>query len=102
MSKDIETASLLITKDFNLEKDSLPVENSIDDLRNGLEKIIRYLLDKDFERLLLAMYRIDIAENKVKVILSTSEPDKISWELADLIIERELQKVETRRKYRST
>ena len=47
------------------------------------------------------MYRIDIAENKVKSVLATSDPESISQELADLIIQRELQKVETRKKYRS-
>lgn len=102
MSEDIKTASSLIIKDFNLENDALPELSSIADLRIALVKIINYLLNKDLERLLLAMYRIDIAENKVKTVLATSDPESISSELADLIIQRELQKVETRKKYRSS
>lgn len=102
MSEDIKTASSLIIKDFNLENDALPELSSIAELRNALIKIINYLLNKDLERLLLAMYRIDIAEHKVKTVLSTSDPENISYDLAELIIQRELQKVETRKKYRSS
>ena len=44
------------------------------------------------------LYRIDVDENKVKLALTT---DDVAENIAKLIIERELQKVETRRKYRT-
>lgn len=91
----------LIRKDFNmdgeivLKKDEAP----FDALKTFLEKQIRYLLDKDFNRLLNAMYRIDISEQKVKEILQNTQPDQISSSLADAIIARERQKIITRLKY---
>lgn len=92
----------LIIKDFSLEKDDLPESISkIDELKTALRQIVTYLLDKDMSRLLLALYRIDVSETKVKLVLAEAEPEKIADSITDLIIERELQKVETRIKYSS-
>jgi hypothetical protein len=41
-------------------------------------------------------YRIDINESKVKLAFTADKP---AWEIAGLIIERELKKVATRREY---
>ncbi|QSE97677.1 hypothetical protein [Fulvivirga lutea] len=101
MSEDLLTTSKLIIKDFNLEESDLPSVKAVEDLRAALLKIVSYLLNNDFEKFILAMYRIDISETKVKTILATSDPENIASELTDLIIERELQKVETRKKYSS-
>ena len=83
-------------QDFNLEIPSAEV-SSQDEFLKLLTKVIRHLLDKDFERLMNGLYRIDVDENKVKRALTTDNPAE---NIAQLIIERELQKVETRRKYR--
>jgi hypothetical protein len=92
----------LIQKDFFLEKDDLPISiSNLDDLRQSLNKVISYLLDKDMTRLLNALYRIDVDENKVKTVLAEADPKSISYEITDLIIQRELKKIETRNKYRS-
>lgn len=90
----------LIIKDFSLEATDLPEGISkIDELRTALRKIISYLLDRDMSRLLLALYRIDVSETKVKQVLAEAKPEEIADAITDLIIERELQKVETRIKY---
>ncbi|MTI38149.1 hypothetical protein [Fulvivirga lutimaris] len=90
----------LIIKDFSLEETDLPEGISkIDELKVALKKIVSYLLDRDMSRLLLALYRIDVSEKKVKQVLAEAEPGKIAESITDLIIERELQKVETRIKY---
>lgn len=92
----------LIIKDFSLENNDLPEGISkIDELKIALKKIVSYLLDRDMSRLLLALYRIDVSEQKVKKVLAEAEPSKIADSITDLIIERELQKVETRLKYRN-
>ena len=84
-------------QDFNLEIPAAEVSNQ-DEFLKILTKVIRHLLDKDFERLLSGLYRIDVNENKVKLAMTT---DNVAENIAMLIIERELQKVETRRKYSS-
>ena len=100
-NKDITEVSTLITKDLGLVESELIALDSVDAFKNKLTNIIRYLLDKDFEALLRAMYRIDINEEKLKAVLATASPEEVAPNLASLIIAREMQKVETRRKYKS-
>lgn len=99
-SKDITEVSTLITRDLGLIESELIALDSVDTFKNKLTNIIRYLLDKDFEKLLHAMYRIDINEEKLKTVLASESPEDVAPNLASLIIERELQKVETRRRYK--
>ncbi len=94
--------SELIIQDFNLDTEQSLLEvGHLDELREKLEKIVAYLLDNEFERLLNAMYRLDINENKFKIALSGMGTKAISEEITDLIITREIQKLKTRIKYRS-
>ncbi len=97
---DIAEVSVLIRKDLSLAHDELALQTSIDELKEKLTQIVQYLLDKDFERLLQAMYRIDINEGKLKVALASDPPDLVAPKIATLIIERELQKAESRRRYK--
>lgn len=97
----IGITTVLVVKDFGLdEKEIKPVDN-FDDLKDQLTKIIRFLLDKDFAKLINACYRIDIAEAKLKEVLHYSAPDQIASNLATLIIDREHQKALLRQKYSS-
>lgn len=99
-NNDIAEVSVLIRKDLSLDNDALALQPTMEEFKEKLIQIIRYFLDKEFERLLQAMYRIDINENKLKIALASDPPENVASTIADLIIERELQKVETRRKYR--
>jgi len=90
----------LIKKDLGLENDfDLSDEDPFAQLHDFLTKQVQYLLDHDFGRLLNAMYRIDISEQRVKEILNLAEPPEIASKLADAIILREKQKMITRLKY---
>ncbi|MCB0736043.1 MAG: hypothetical protein KDC92_00925 [Bacteroidetes bacterium] len=96
----IPLTAKLIKTDFRLtEDDSFPTSVvSRGELLQALAERIAYLLDHDFEFLMQALYRIDVNENKVKMALQ-GESDNPAQILAELIIEREMQKAETRRKY---
>lgn len=91
-----ETARL-IEKDLAL---SVP-EGYLD--RDGLilhvESMVRVLLDRDFEKLLQACYRIDLGEDKLKQILQESPPEQLSKDLATAIVDRQILKIQIRRKY---
>ncbi len=101
-SQTYKETTTLIRKDFLLEEEVLPSAiDSLEELRQNLKKVITYLLDKDMNRLLNALYRIDVSEEKVKQVLSNAKADELSGDLTDLIIHRELQKVKTRQQYRS-
>lgn len=91
----------LICKDLGLvEESGFEEENSsFDRLAIYLEKQINYLLDHDFNRLINAMYRIDIPDYQVNELLHSSKSGDLAKNIARAIIEREKQKVITRVKY---
>jgi hypothetical protein len=104
MSGNIDTKinklSELIVQDFKLDQDeSLINIKHLEDLKDKLEKIVAYLLDNDFERLLNAMYRLDIDEKKFRLAVSGSGVNTVSREIVELIIAREIQKMKTRIQY---
>ena len=86
----------LTNKDFTVKLE-LPAKAEFVDLHQLLSKAIKELLEQNFEGLLQALYRIDVSEQKVQQAFA-SEGD-VADTIAELIIEREIQKVETRKKY---
>lgn len=88
---------LLLRKDFDLpEKEE---EFDEDQAISVLSKVIVYMLDREFERLLQICYRIDLGEEKLKKILHESEPDQVAGDLAKALWSRQKQKVEIRKRY---
>ncbi len=96
---DILLTTQLIKKDFLLDEELPETALTIEDLKKQLIPIINYLLDKDMSRLLNALYRIDVSEQKVKKVLAAGNPETLASDIAQMILEREMQKVITRRKY---
>lgn len=97
--KKLQESVSLISKHFGISQSELADENVLpvsDDLMKRLTRVVAYLLDHDFERLINGLYRIDVDERKVSEVLNSNNP---ATDIAALIFERELQKVETRWKY---
>lgn len=98
-------ASLLISKHFGISQSEFnddeekQLEHS--KLLKELTRVIRYLLDNDFQKLLNGLYIIDVNQQKVSEILEIGGTDNLAIDIAKLVIEREMQKVETRLKYRN-
>lgn len=69
------------------------------ELKKVLTRQIAFLLDRQFERLLQAMYRIDVNEQEFRRVLVGDAP--VAEALTELVLQRELRKVETRRIYSS-
>jgi hypothetical protein len=95
LKSNIEVAQQLLLKDLDIDDPGL-IFSKMEALQNWLAGEIAVLLDRDFQRLLNILYRIDINESKVKLAFTADKP---AWEIAGLIIERELKKVATRREY---
>lgn len=96
----VNTSLKLIKKDFGLEESfTLKTEDHREELLEELGRIIQYLLDNDFEKLLNVMYRIDLPEKDVKKVLSTEEPKNLSKTISGMVLDRELQKAKTRIQY---
>lgn len=71
---------------------------SMEELKNIVSRQVLYLLERDMERLMQAMYRIDVPEQLFKAALVSENP---AAQLAELVLQRELLKVQTRRWYAS-
>ena len=71
------------------------------EVRRVLIEKIKFLLDHDFEKLISILYRIDVPEEKAKRALATSPEKNPADVLADLIIERQVQKVKSRTEFGS-
>ena len=71
------------------------------ELQQKLAVLINDLINKDFQKLIAILYKVDIDENKLKNILKTEAGKDTSGIIARLIIEREMQKIQTRKQYGS-
>ncbi len=89
-----------LDKDFSLAKDSLPVADDLSVIREHLTSKVMELMSRDYNRFLNNLYRIDIEENKVLEVLNLRDKTLVPEKLADLIIERQLQRVKTQRLYK--
>lgn len=89
----------IIQQNFNLEISDADKENFIR-FRELLIDKLSFLLNYDFEKLLWILYRIDVDESMVKTTLASNPNFPPAEILADLIIERQMKKAETRIKYR--
>jgi hypothetical protein len=76
---------------------SLPDTISLDELKQKLSIHINHLINHDFDKLVFYLYRIDVNESKMKHLLDQREGENASELIADLIIERQLQKIESRK-----
>lgn len=74
--------------------------SSFSDQRLLLIKAIDILIHQDFNKLLNILYRIDVDENKLKYALYESVLPAAET-IADLIIERQQQKIRFREMYRN-
>lgn len=100
-ASNIQAVAYLVIKDFKLSENREEfLSIGLEEFREKLQKMIAYLLDNKFDRLLNAMYRLDINEQKFRLALSGHDNQNIAREITDLIIERESQKVITRKIFR--
>ena len=94
----IKTSYSLLQRNFGLEGniDFEDNESTNDRLKKMLVRRLDELLAYDFNALLNALYRMDVPEDKVKQVLTLSAQENLSEDLAEIIIERVLQKAVTR------
>jgi hypothetical protein len=71
-----------------------------EELKRRLLVFVVDLLENDFEKLCNLAYRHDIPESRFNDALQEKGIENQASRIADLVIDRELQKVESRRAYR--
>jgi hypothetical protein len=77
----------------------LPENISFDLLKEKLSYHINQLIQTDFQKLVSILYRIDVSEAKLKYLLKENADKDASVIIADLIIERQLQKIKSRQEF---
>jgi hypothetical protein len=73
---------------------------SNDEIRSALTDRINYLITHDFNKLVAILYRIDINEKVLRRKLETEEKDAGAV-IAEMIIERQIEKSKTKEQSRS-
>ena len=89
----------VLTESINLDF-SLNIVSKISlyDLKKLLAQRIHFLINNEFRELVQLLYRIDINEARLKQLLAQSNEDA-GMLIASLIIERQLEKIESRKKF---
>ncbi len=101
--ENFEEIAALINKDLDIPPEGMMIRSEGLDqamLKLKLSEVIGQLLDSNFEKLCNAMYRLDISEKKFHEVLTQYPKESVAPALAELVIEREWQKVRTRRLYK--
>jgi hypothetical protein len=89
----------LLNKELSLE---LPTKVTMEELQLKLSNYINQLINSDFEKLVFYLYRIDVNETKMKQLLQKQGGENAAGLIAQLIIDRQLEKLKARAEYKST
>ncbi|MEO6313577.1 MAG: hypothetical protein ABIU63_04410 [Chitinophagaceae bacterium] len=75
---------------------ALPADTSFEDMRAQLQVCIGNLIENDFQQLVHMLYRVDVNERKLKYLLQENVGADAPVIIADLIIERQIEKIKSR------
>ncbi len=104
-NEEIHSIQKFVSKDFVLNDYSSLVPNNdferLEEFRKYLTEKMKDMLDKNYNLLINTLYRIDISEKKLAELFSNKNKEHIPEKLADLIIERQIEKINYRKRYRS-
>lgn len=87
---------LQINKELAME---IPEQITAEELQNRLAIYINDLIRHHFEKLVSLLYRIDVSEAKIKLLLQDQTDKNAADIIAALIIERQLQKIKSSRQF---
>ena len=73
---------------------------SLEELTERLVNYINWLIQNDFQKLVNLLYKVDIQENKLRSVLRSNPGENAAELIAQLMIERQMQKIKTRQDYK--
>lgn len=73
--------------------------NNEEDFKKNLAAFLNKLINQDFEKLVMILYRLDVNEKKIKDLLAEKNDTDAGLVIAQAIIDRQKQKIEARKKY---
>ena len=74
----------------------LPPQIAFAEMRLQLQAVINGLIKTDFQKLVHVLYRVDVNERKLKYLLQENVGEDAAVIIADLIIERQAEKIKVR------
>jgi hypothetical protein len=96
---DLNTAYGLDLHEDHRKKSAPPGELSIDELTDLLADRVNAMINGDFGALVQLLYRIDVNESRLRLLLQENQASDAGQLIARLILERQWQKILTRREY---
>jgi hypothetical protein len=78
-----------------------PVNLSQEDIIVPLSEYLNHLINTDFQKLVYLLYRIDVSEQKLENLLRDNPQENAGNLIAHLIIQRQLQKIESRKRFKN-
>ena len=79
---------------------AIPPTVSFDQMIAVIAVPVNELIQKDFQKLVNILYRLDVSEPKLRYMLKMHSEEDAGKIIATLIVERELQKIKTRQQFR--
>ena len=94
----MQEATLIITinNEMGLQ---LEAALSFEEMRLQLQAVVNKMIIEDFQHLVNILYRIDVNERKLKYLLQENVGADAAVIIADLIIERQLEKIKSRSQF---
>ena len=103
-NKNLTDLTKFVSKNFEIsDSDSLiPAADfkTLNEFKAYLTEKLAFLLDNKYDALINILYRIDVPEDKLSRLFAKQNRDYIPEALAAMIIERSLEKVRFRQKYK--
>lgn len=103
-SDEIKSLQKFVSKDFIKDDETSLIPNNdferLEEFKKYLIEKLSDMLNNNFNLLVNTLYRIDISEQKLAELFGGRNRENIPERLADLIIERQIQKIQFRKKYR--
>ena len=77
----------------------LPSTISLELLKEKISSYINQLIQTDFQKLVSVLYQVDVSEKKLKTLLRENGDSEAGKIIAELIIERQLEKIKSRQQF---
>nr|WP_199077673.1 hypothetical protein [Pedobacter sp. ASV19] len=92
--EELKTLCRIVGTDFEIGS---PL--SEESLRLGLVSAFSYLIDHDLSKMMTILYRADVNEDKLKILLAESVETPAAEVIAGAYLNRQKEKIETWKKY---
>ena len=89
---------IIIQQDLEKETGIVLTNN----FREELAAFVNHLINIDFEKLVFLLYKIDVSESTIKQLLALPSANNAGKLIADAIIKRQLQKIESRQQFKQS